>query len=165
MRCYRQNDRGIGERLGAASIIIIIIPLDPLLTIILTGLNSSKWLDFRGGGGGGSSWLEFRLLSGSPPAIVATYDLVSGNDCPERDPCDWVLEGMTAQGDPGVAALRGPSPDGASPLAPPGKGGDAVGETEEAPWTVLDQRRGVVFAQRRELRTFAVAPALWLPCR
>jgi peptide-N4-(N-acetyl-beta-glucosaminyl)asparagine amidase len=42
-------------------------------------------------------WLEYRLPLPSPFGPVAlvslrSYDLVSANDAPERDPCDWALE-------------------------------------------------------------------------
>jgi peptide-N4-(N-acetyl-beta-glucosaminyl)asparagine amidase len=55
---------------------------------------SSKFLDF-GGAAGGTSWIEYKLLADCPAAVVAMYDLISANDCPERDPCKWVLEGVT----------------------------------------------------------------------
>ena len=63
------------------------------------GLLTTKWLDFGGGGMQGSAWLELRLLEGTAPAVVVAYDVASANDCPERDPCDWVLEGIVAEGD------------------------------------------------------------------
>ena len=64
------------------------------LNIRFLGQQTTKWLDFGGGGAAGTAWLELRLLSGKAPAVVAAYDVASANDCPERDPCDWVLEGI-----------------------------------------------------------------------
>lgn len=61
------------------------------------GRVASKWLDFGGGGVGGSSWLEYRLLQSQQPAVVVAYDLCSANDSPERDPCAWVLEGLVEE--------------------------------------------------------------------
>lgn len=55
--------------------------------------------NIAGGGRDGSSWLEYRLLSGARPVEVAVYDVVSANDCPERDPADWVLEGAADAGE------------------------------------------------------------------
>ncbi|GBG70656.1 hypothetical protein CBR_g7957 [Chara braunii] len=54
------------------------------------GLLSTKWLDF--GGKDGSSWILYCAAGGQPRKLVA-YELTSAEDCPERDPRDWVLEG------------------------------------------------------------------------
>lgn len=59
------------------------------------GRPSTKWLDFGGGGEGGTSWLEYRLLAAQPAVVLAQYTLTSADDCPERDPADWRLEGVT----------------------------------------------------------------------
>ncbi|MGW1561947.1 SMI1/KNR4 family protein [Streptomyces sp. NPDC002144] len=52
-------------------------------------LNGSraKWLgNWRTGG----AWLEFSLVR---PVVVRYYVLASANDCPDRDPRDWTLQG------------------------------------------------------------------------
>ena len=116
----------------------------PNPSFVSTGSSSTKWLDFGGGGSGGSAFLELRLLAGQPPAVVATYDLVSANDCPERDPSSWVLEGLLE----GVEA----------PTA-----GTAAGAA--AQWETLDEQSGVRFGSRLELRTFFVPPERWRACR
>ena len=56
---------------------------------------ATKWLDFGGAGEGGSAWVEYRLLGegAAASATLLRYDLVSAEDCPERDPSTWVLEG------------------------------------------------------------------------
>ncbi len=51
-----------------------------------------KWLDF-GGANRGVTWLEYRLLPTQPAATVTHYSLTSAEDEPNRDPCDFVLEG------------------------------------------------------------------------
>lgn len=51
-----------------------------------------KWLDF-GGANKGVTWLEYRLLPAQPAAAVIRYSLTSAEDEPNRDPCDFVLEG------------------------------------------------------------------------
>ncbi|KAK9819776.1 hypothetical protein WJX72_002242 [[Myrmecia] bisecta] len=56
------------------------------------GRADTKWLDF-GGANGGLTWLEYRLPNMALPAVVDEYALTSANDSPERDPCNWTLEG------------------------------------------------------------------------
>ena len=51
-----------------------------------------KWLDF-GGANRGETWLEYRLLPTRPAATVMRYSLTAAEDEPNRDPCDFVLEG------------------------------------------------------------------------
>ncbi len=51
-----------------------------------------KWLDF-GGANRGMTWLEYRLLPAQPAAAVIRYSLTAAEDEPNRDPCDFVLEG------------------------------------------------------------------------
>ena len=60
---------------------------------------STKWLDFKGGGVGGRSWTEFHLSKDLPSAVITHYDLVSANDCPERDPSSWQLLGLIESSD------------------------------------------------------------------
>ena len=64
------------------------------------GRVSSKWLDFGGGGQGGTAWLEYRRPPGTTtraPLLLTHYDMVAAEDCPERDPRDWVIEGVTEE--------------------------------------------------------------------
>lgn len=51
-----------------------------------------KWLDF-GGANKGVTWLEYRLLPSQAAVAVTRYSLTSADDEPNRDPCDFVLEG------------------------------------------------------------------------
>ncbi|KAF5839392.1 hypothetical protein DUNSADRAFT_963 [Dunaliella salina] len=94
----------------------------------------NKWLDFGGGGLGGSAWLELRLmdtqgaLASSP---LLSYDIVSANDCPERDPRDWVVEGLSLQD-------------------------EQAGNLADA-WQILDVQKDVAFTDRHQLRSFACA--------
>ena len=53
----------------------------------LDGTPKTKWLDARKGA------LECRLAKGA--AVLGKYMLVTANDCPERDPVRWVLEGSS----------------------------------------------------------------------
>ncbi len=39
------------------------------------------------------TWLEYRLLPTQPAATVTHYSLTAAEDEPNRDPCDFVLEG------------------------------------------------------------------------
>lgn len=58
------------------------------------GLESTKWEEPEGAKGG---WLTYYLPSNGD-AEVEFYELISANDCPERDPKDWVLEGSDDEG-------------------------------------------------------------------
>lgn len=73
--------------------------------------------------------------------MLTHYDLVSANDCPERDPRDWVLEGMPTPGAIGAAAGLG-------------NAGSAVAASPS--WVRLDSQQGVRFGERFELRAFTV---------
>ena len=53
----------------------------------LDGTPKTKWLDAHKGA------LECRLAMGA--AMLGKYMLVTANDCPERDPVRWVLEGSS----------------------------------------------------------------------
>ena len=53
----------------------------------LDGTPKTKWLDARKGA------LECRLAKGA--AVLGKYMLMTANDCPERDPIRWVLEGSS----------------------------------------------------------------------
>ncbi|GAX78680.1 hypothetical protein CEUSTIGMA_g6118.t1 [Chlamydomonas eustigma] len=105
---------------------------------------ATKWLDFGGGGLNGSSWLEYRMLNDST-ATLAAYDIVSANDSPERDPCSWVLEGLSA------AVMNPATTMPTTPNEPPG-------------WILLDQQSDVYFSSRYELRTFFLDHERWTPC-
>lgn len=110
---------------------------------------TTKWLDFGGGGSSGCSWLEYRLLAQQPDAVVTHYDIVSADDCPERDPFSWVLEGAPAP----------QAPQAASESAP-----QASSAKVEAQWVPLHRCDGTTFSERRQLKTFALSPGA-PPCR
>ncbi|GFR48158.1 hypothetical protein Agub_g9993, partial [Astrephomene gubernaculifera] len=95
---------------------------------LFDGRVSTKWLDFGGGGAGGCSWVEYRIPLDMPPVCLSSYELVSANDCPERDPADWRLEGVT-------------------------EADFAAGRTSS--WTLLDCRSGVRFPARQAALAFA----------
>ena len=59
----------------------------------LDGMRTTKWLDYNKGA------LICHLANGR--AVVARYAITTANDCPERDPVRWVLEGRKATGDDG----------------------------------------------------------------
>jgi hypothetical protein len=107
---------------------------------------------------------------------------VSANDCPERDPCDWVLECLPepssgSEGSKGAAAApsaaagaaaaplpRKVQPGGSAPdggVQPP----PAEQQQQQQQWVVLDEQRGVSFAQRHQLRSFPIAAAARAPSR
>lgn len=56
------------------------------------GKLNSKWLDF-GAARQSPAWLEYCCMPNQAPATVTHYTLVSANDEPSRDPCDFTLEG------------------------------------------------------------------------
>ena len=58
----------------------------------LDGNARTKWLDGRKGA------LECRLEAG--PSFIARYAIATANDCPERDPVRWVLEGRQTEAAP-----------------------------------------------------------------
>lgn len=93
--------------------------------------DSSKWLDF-GAARGAPSWLEVMLPE---PRRLTAYSLTSADDAPERDPCDFTLEGAAAS-EPGAEA-GAPAP-------------------QQLTWAVLDAQEGLHFAARHESRHFAV---------
>lgn len=93
-----------------------------------------KWLDF-GGANRGETWLEYRLLPTRPAATVMRYSLTAAEDEPNRDPCDFVLEG----------SLECPAASGAST------------------WRQLDKQEGVIFPGRHHTHTFALQHPQ--PCR
>ena len=49
---------------------------------------ATKWLDFN------KRPLEFVLAA---PTVVNTWSFTTANDCVERDPVSWVLEGIDGQ--------------------------------------------------------------------
>ncbi|MEW5304097.1 MAG: hypothetical protein WDW36_006731 [Sanguina aurantia] len=143
----------------------------------------SKWLDF----GGGSSWVEYRILAASAPACPTHYALVSANDSPERDPCAWVLEaweeGLAAQGhaqqllgSSSSSSSNGSSSSddssaGSGGSAPPADGTASPAESSPMPsapashghssvphWRELDRRQGASFTERNQLLCFQVPP-------
>ncbi|KAA6423321.1 MAG: Peptide-N(4)-(N-acetyl-beta-glucosaminyl)asparagine amidase [Trebouxia sp. A1-2] len=93
-----------------------------------------KWLDF-GGANGGVTWLEYRLLPAQPAAAVIRYSLTAAEDEPNRDPCDFELEGS---------------------LECPAASGTAI-------WRQLDKQAGVMFPSRHHTHTFALQHPK--PCR
>lgn len=105
---------------------------------LFDGCLSTKWLDFTGAGPAGSAWAEYRLLPSQDPVTITHYDVISAEDCPERDPCDWVLE---------VAATTASS----------GNGGSSSGASSDSEgWVVLHERKGHRFTRRHQLCSFIV---------
>lgn len=58
------------------------------------GLRTTKWLDPKGATGG---WIEYRLSEGNSATLLG-YQITSANDCPERDPMTWLVEGSDDAG-------------------------------------------------------------------
>lgn len=58
------------------------------------GLRTTKWLDPKGATGG---WIEYRLSEGDSTTLVG-YQITSANDCPDRDPMTWLVEGSDDAG-------------------------------------------------------------------
>ncbi|OEL34685.1 Peptide-N(4)-(N-acetyl-beta-glucosaminyl)asparagine amidase [Dichanthelium oligosanthes] len=81
--CTEGNQFPRGNRLCSGSVLASgeQLPIG-IATAAFDGIHSSKWEDPDGGKGN----------------LVASYDLMSANDAPERDPMDWVLEGSADGG-------------------------------------------------------------------
>eukprot|EP01026_Neomeris_dumetosa_P028220 TRINITY_DN22868_c0_g1_i10.p1 TRINITY_DN22868_c0_g1~~TRINITY_DN22868_c0_g1_i10.p1 ORF type:complete len:599 (-),score=73.78 TRINITY_DN22868_c0_g1_i10:747-2543(-) len=94
---------------------------------LFDGRNESKWLDFGGGGEKGTAWVEYRLRTAQQQRSIVKYNVMSANDSPERDPCDWILFAIHTN-DQGMEV-----------------------ETE------IDQRSEVQFSSRHQLLSFQVA--------
>uniref|UniRef100_M8AX26 Peptide-N(4)-(N-acetyl-beta-glucosaminyl)asparagine amidase n=1 Tax=Aegilops tauschii TaxID=37682 RepID=M8AX26_AEGTA len=65
-----------------------------IATAAFDGIRLSKWEEPDGAKG---CWLMYKVHGGQT-CELESYDLMSANDAPERDPMDWVLEGSTDQG-------------------------------------------------------------------
>lgn len=94
------------------------------------GLRGTKWLDPKGATGG---WIEYRLPAGTSATLVG-YQVTSANDCPERDPMAWVVEGL-ADGSDNVAQI----------------------------WKLLDSQ-GEQFNDRYLKKRYVVDPEKMFPC-
>jgi peptide-N4-(N-acetyl-beta-glucosaminyl)asparagine amidase len=130
---------------------------------LFDGSLGSKWLDFGGGGAGGSAWAEYRLLPGQAPRVVTHYDLVCAEDCAERDPCDWVLEALVSLAAAAAAAAAGEAPScSTSALALVGASSSSSLQREEA-WVVLHRCSGHTFQQRHQLCSFELPPEARVP--
>jgi hypothetical protein len=56
--------------------------------LALDGDTSTKWYH----GGAKSTWVQCKFPKGAKRAFGG-YNIVSGNDCPSRDPADWRVQG------------------------------------------------------------------------
>lgn len=107
---------------------------------------STKWLAFAAPPAA-DVWLQLSLRpsAGESSTKVSLrlkgYAVVSANDCPERDPCTWVLEGR-------LQGLFVPRPD-SNPDAPVEREGGLEGKAEGR-WVALDARASVSFGSRGE---------------
>ena len=95
------------------------------------------------------TWLEAALLPASSPGTavrLAYYALTSANDAPERDPCDFMLEGLETRPSPVASAAAGKSDPAAAAAAPSGDlASPSAAATEAVRWQVLDAQQGVQF--------------------
>ncbi|VAH29782.1 unnamed protein product [Triticum turgidum subsp. durum] len=79
-----------GNRLCSGS---VLASSEQLATAAFDGIRLSKWEEPDGAKG---CWLMYKVHGGQT-CELESYDLMSANDAPERDPMDWVLEGSTDQ--------------------------------------------------------------------
>lgn len=105
---------------------------------LFDGSLATKWLDFGGGGQQGAAWAEYRLLPNRDPDVISHYDVISAEDCPERDPCDWVLEAAAGSNDSSSSS--------------------GVHDNTHT-WVVLHEVQGHSFRRRHQLCSFAVPAA------
>ena len=108
------------------------------------GSSASKWLDF-GAGSGAPSWLESAVTAPTAGAHLVGYTVVAAGDAPERDPRDWVLEGLPcARPAPGEAVVS------------------AAASEQSRSWIGLDAQQGANFTARgQELHFQASALPEW----
>ncbi|KQK16125.1 peptide-N(4)-(N-acetyl-beta-glucosaminyl)asparagine amidase [Brachypodium distachyon] len=84
-----------GDRLCSGSILASSEQLPTgIATAAFDGIRSSKWEEPDGATG---CWLIYKVFD-DQTYEVQSYDLMSANDVPERDPMDWILEGSTDGG-------------------------------------------------------------------
>ncbi|KAK1680372.1 hypothetical protein QYE76_041220 [Lolium multiflorum] len=84
-----------GNRLCSGSVLASSEQLPAgIATAAFDGIRLSKWEEPDGAKG---CWLIYKLDDGQT-CELESYDLMSANDVPERDPMDWVLEGSADGG-------------------------------------------------------------------
>ncbi|XP_072952251.1 peptide-N(4)-(N-acetyl-beta-glucosaminyl)asparagine amidase [Typha angustifolia] len=83
------------NRLSSASVLVSgeQLPVG-IATSAFDGTRLSKWEEPNGAKG---CWLIYKVLDGQMYDLES-YDLMSANDAPERDPMDWILEGSADGG-------------------------------------------------------------------
>uniref|UniRef100_A0A0E0I152 Rad4/PNGase transglutaminase-like fold domain-containing protein n=1 Tax=Oryza nivara TaxID=4536 RepID=A0A0E0I152_ORYNI len=93
--CTKGHQFPRGNRLCSGSVLASgeQLPIG-IATAAFDGIRSSKWEEPDGAKG---CWIIYRMLDGQT-CELDSYDLMSANDVPERDPMDWVLEGSTDGG-------------------------------------------------------------------
>ncbi|XP_048499166.1 peptide-N(4)-(N-acetyl-beta-glucosaminyl)asparagine amidase isoform X2 [Beta vulgaris subsp. vulgaris] len=65
-----------------------------IATSAFDGIHSSKWEEPNGAKG---CWIAYKVKDKQVCKLV-TYELMSANDAPERDPMDWIVEGSSDGG-------------------------------------------------------------------
>ncbi|XP_062190755.1 peptide-N(4)-(N-acetyl-beta-glucosaminyl)asparagine amidase isoform X2 [Phragmites australis] len=93
--CTDANQFPRGNRLCSGSVLASReqLPIG-IATAAFDGIHSSKWEEPDGAKG---CWLIYKMLDGQT-CELESYDLMSANDAPERDPMDWVVEGSADEG-------------------------------------------------------------------
>uniref|UniRef100_A0A0E0EBK3 Rad4/PNGase transglutaminase-like fold domain-containing protein n=1 Tax=Oryza meridionalis TaxID=40149 RepID=A0A0E0EBK3_9ORYZ len=93
--CTKGHQFPRGNRLCSGSVLASgeQLPIG-IATAAFDGIRSSKWEEPDGAKG---CWIIYRMLDGQT-CELDSYDLMSANDVPERDPMDWVLEGSADGG-------------------------------------------------------------------
>jgi len=93
--CTEGNQFPRGNRLSSGSVLASReqLPIG-IATAAFDGIHSSKWEEPDGAKG---CWLIYKMPDGQT-CELDSYDLMSANDAPERDPMHWVLEASTDGG-------------------------------------------------------------------
>ncbi|CAN6205440.1 unnamed protein product [Urochloa humidicola] len=93
--CTEANQFPRGNRLSSGSVLASReqLPIG-IATAAFDGIHSSKWEEPDGANG---CWLIYKMPDGQT-CELESYDLMSANDAPERDPMDWVIEGSADGG-------------------------------------------------------------------
>lgn len=69
----------------------------------LLGDGSQEWNKWLHPDTDGTSWISVEL---SEPAVIGAYTMQAANDCPDRDPADWILLGKSEEDDCYVELAR-----------------------------------------------------------
>lgn len=133
-RPFRAPQNLVGSAIGAHDVVTAVTSNFPNSSHATENIDSlrdrdpdTKWYAGTGNAPSGQRPI-YAIYTLAKPAAITGYELTSGNDAPERDPSDWQV---LASNDP-----------------------DALDDAEHASWTVVDERSGERFSERKQTATY-----------